>query len=424
MVRYQGRGGGGAGGRASGGGGGQVKDARLTLISKHRGEIKDARDMLVKMAKGQDARQKLVKIRNLKAGKLEEKKTRTGAVTITKTTQGSVILTTKRKSLQEQAKKRKTASAVASPGGQMRSSRRTSSGLSSAAASASAASSGINRRVGRGGSLRLSTASSKPGSVLRPKESAKRNSSGGRAASTGRASKRTSSGGGGSNSRLTRTIKGQMSEAAKLDDELMNTHVDPVILKRTVKNSSNSSSMRHASPPGRRYVPTSTLIDYGGASRRHRSRSPMDMDYDMKDSRESQYHSRMSASSHRRYNDYDDPRGGANEDELYRRRLMKDDKYYDRPRTMADRVDAGVSPLSGSKIVVSNLQGTVSQEDIMELFGDIGPLKRAKIIEPGTAEVVFVNKSDALKAVEIYHNRQLDGKAMKCQMVSSGSGRH
>jgi len=39
------------------------------------------------------------------------------------------------------------------------------------------------------------------------------------------------------------------------------------------------------------------------------------------------------------------------------------------------------------------------------------------MINPGHAEVVFVNRTDAKKAVEIYHNRQLDGKPMKCQIV-------
>jgi RNA recognition motif. (a.k.a. RRM, RBD, or RNP domain) len=29
--------------------------------------------------------------------------------------------------------------------------------------------------------------------------------------------------------------------------------------------------------------------------------------------------------------------------------------------------------------VITNLQTTVTQEDIMELFGDVGPLKRAKV---------------------------------------------
>ena len=31
-----------------------------------------------------------------------------------------------------------------------------------------------------------------------------------------------------------------------------------------------------------------------------------------------------------------------------------------------------------------------------------------------------MNKADAQKAVEIYHNRQLDGKAMKCKLVGAG----
>lgn len=53
-------------------------------------------------------------------------------------------------------------------------------------------------------------------------------------------------------------------------------------------------------------------------------------------------------------------------------------------------------------MVVSNLMSTVSHSDIIELFGDIGPLKRAKITKPGTAEVVYVNKADATKAVKFF----------------------
>ena len=42
-----------------------------------------------------------------------------------------------------------------------------------------------------------------------------------------------------------------------------------------------------------------------------------------------------------------------------------------------------VSPLQGAKIVVANLQTSVTQEDIIELFGDVGALKRAKIVGHG-----------------------------------------
>ena len=45
-------------------------DARLKIISKNRSKVVDARDKLVSLAKGSDARQKLVKIRNLKEGKV------------------------------------------------------------------------------------------------------------------------------------------------------------------------------------------------------------------------------------------------------------------------------------------------------------------------------------------------------------------
>ena len=37
------------------------------------------------------------------------------------------------------------------------------------------------------------------------------------------------------------------------------------------------------------------------------------------------------------------------------------------------------------------------QEDILELFGDIGALRRAKMVNPGHAEVTFINKADAAR---------------------------
>ena len=75
--------------------------------------------------------------------------------------------------------------------------------------------------------------------------------------------------------------------------------------------------------------------------------------------------------------------------------------------------------IQGTKVMVSNLQPTVSYEDILELFGDIGAIKRAKVTTPGTAEIVYVSKPDAVKAVEVYHNRQLDGKPMKILCTTS-----
>jgi len=47
-----------------------------------------------------------------------------------------------------------------------------------------------------------------------------------------------------------------------------------------------------------------------------------------------------------------------------------------------------------------------------ELFGDVGPLKNARLVKPGVADVIFVNAEDALAAVKTYHMRLLDGKAV------------
>ncbi|KAJ8920275.1 hypothetical protein NQ315_011936 [Exocentrus adspersus] len=73
---------------------------------------------------------------------------------------------------------------------------------------------------------------------------------------------------------------------------------------------------------------------------------------------------------------------------------------------------------AGHRIVVSNLQPTVTQDDIKELFEDIGHLLAAKLVRPGIAEVIYKNLADARKAVDTYHNRQLDGQPMKCLLVN------
>lgn len=44
-----------------------------------------------------------------------------------------------------------------------------------------------------------------------------------------------------------------------------------------------------------------------------------------------------------------------------------------------------------------------------------GALKRARLVHPGVAEVVFVKKDDAITAYKKYNNRCLDGKSRRKQ---------
>lgn len=84
----------------------------------------------------------------------------------------------------------------------------------------------------------------------------------------------------------------------------------------------------------------------------------------------------------------------------------------------------GTSPpmaQTGHRIIISNLHKTVSENDVRELFEDVGPLVTAQLVRPGIAEVVYKNLGDAEEAVETYHNRQLDGQPMKCMLVRSSA---
>ncbi|CAG4989512.1 unnamed protein product [Parnassius apollo] len=78
-------------------------------------------------------------------------------------------------------------------------------------------------------------------------------------------------------------------------------------------------------------------------------------------------------------------------------------------------------PVLEYRIIVSNLRNTVTGGDIEELFGDVGGMLESRLVRPGTAEVIYNSIEDAQRAVDLYHNRQLDGQPMNCLLVTPRS---
>ncbi|XP_069766074.1 polymerase delta-interacting protein 3 [Narcine bancroftii] len=91
------------------------------------------------------------------------------------------------------------------------------------------------------------------------------------------------------------------------------------------------------------------------------------------------------------------------------------------PADDASPLELNLSPLEGTKMTVNNLHPRVTEEDIVELFCVCGALKRARLVHPGAAEVVFVRKDDAITAYKKYNNRCLDGQPMKCNLHVNGN---
>ena len=72
-----------------------------------------------------------------------------------------------------------------------------------------------------------------------------------------------------------------------------------------------------------------------------------------------------------------------------------------------------------AKVVISNLHPNVTQEDILELFGAIGPLRDGRLKSVGTADVVYRVAEDAFAAYSKYHGRNLDGQPMILKITTA-----
>ena len=66
------------------------------------------------------------------------------------------------------------------------------------------------------------------------------------------------------------------------------------------------------------------------------------------------------------------------------------------------------------KFIISNLEESVTVEDLSELGGIIGDVHKVSMIGKGVGEIIFFKIEDAQKAVEMYDKRLLDGRPMKC----------
>ena len=55
------------------------------------------------------------------------------------------------------------------------------------------------------------------------------------------------------------------------------------------------------------------------------------------------------------------------------------------------------------KVVVSNLDERMSEDDLTELFGRIGTVTKVKLCDQNIAEIIFDKKEDAQKAINVFN---------------------
>lgn len=77
------------------------------------------------------------------------------------------------------------------------------------------------------------------------------------------------------------------------------------------------------------------------------------------------------------------------------------------------------SPIEGYRLKVSNLNASVSESDLVDLFCAIGAIRDARLMStPGSAIITFVKRAAAMAAITKYNGRELDK-----QKISVGAHR-
>lgn len=86
------------------------------------------------------------------------------------------------------------------------------------------------------------------------------------------------------------------------------------------------------------------------------------------------------------------------------------------------------TPISlGTKVMILNLDPDITEDELKELFQGVGAVRTAVITTnmAGTqtnGEVVYRRHEDALKAIEEFHGREVNGRQIRVLMLSSGGG--
>lgn len=97
--------------------------------------------------------------------------------------------------------------------------------------------------------------------------------------------------------------------------------------------------------------------------------------------------------------------------------IVKNFQSFNKPAAPQVQIKTGPA-----KIQITNLDFNVTEDDVKELFGEFGGLKKAAIHftaqgkSMGVADLVYARRADAIKAIKQYNGVQLDGRPMKIHL--------
>lgn len=74
-----------------------------------------------------------------------------------------------------------------------------------------------------------------------------------------------------------------------------------------------------------------------------------------------------------------------------------------------------------ASVLITNLLPSITQNDIIELFGGVGQLVEVVTINSTTALATYEKGRDAVAAVKVFNNRELDGQVMFVNMMPNSS---
>jgi len=122
----------------------------------------------------------------------------------------------------------------------------------------------------------------------------------------------------------------------------------------------------------------------------------------------------------------EEPASNFDDDTIWEHDLFQEEEEEEEEPYYEEENDVPIRGIeTGTKVSIQNLEYTINEENLKEVFDRVGTVKKVVIHydrsgrSEGSGEITFARKADALTAISKYNGVEVDGKPVRLQIIGS-----